>query len=305
MMRNYCCAIFIALLVLSGCGSGDGDSRVLAWGSRGGIKGKFASPRAIDVYENFVYVADRVGRVQKFDLQGNYILEWRIEPYKVGTASSLSVDQNGDVWVPDTHNQRILHFNADGELLSSFGEKGEGPGQLGFPIAITFGKNGELYITEYSINDRVQVFSRDGEYLNISWGEHGDGEEQFNRPMGIALGPDGLLYVADAINHRIKVYTTEGKLVRNIGERGKGPGYLQFPYDIDIDKEGNLYIAEFGNHRIQKMNSEGASLGVWGSPGSAKGQLVDPWGAAVDGGMFYIADTKNHRIQAGPVSLIK
>ena len=30
-----------------------------------------------------------------------------------GTPTSLTIDENGDVWIPDTHNSRILHY--DGE----------------------------------------------------------------------------------------------------------------------------------------------------------------------------------------------
>ena len=288
----------ILLVICIGCFNNKNESDVLNWGSRGSQPGRFAAPRAIEARFGFVYVIDRIGRVQKFDVNGKYLLEWRIEPNDNGTPTNLAIDENGDIWIPDTHNSRILHYNPQGELLLSFGEYGEGPGGFVYPTDICFSDEGDLFISEYGIRDKVQVFSREGQFLNRLWGEHGDKENQMNRPMGIERGPDGLLYIADAANHRLKVYAQDGELVRIIGKNGKNPGEFDFPYDIDIDSSGNLYVAEFANHRIQKLSPQGEPLAVWGTMGNAIGQLCEPWGVSVFEGSLFIADTQNHRVQA-------
>ncbi len=297
-------AFFAILLTVGGC-SGISEEPVLTWGSRGSQPGRFAAPRAIEARNGLVYVIDRIGRVQKFDINGKYLLEWRIVPNDNGTPTNITIDEKGEIWIPDTHNARILHYNPQGELLSSFGEYGEEPGKFIYITGICFGSRGELFVIEYGIHDRVQVFSREGKYLGRCWGDHGEGEEQFNRPMGIERGPDGLLYIVDAANHRIKVYNEEGKRIRIMGKNGKGPGEFDFPYDLDIDAQGNLYIAEFANHRIQKLSPEGKPLGVWGSLGSKAGQLCEPWGVSICGDSLFIADTQNHRIQAPRLSQMK
>lgn len=290
----------VALLgfILSGCSNREAENTTLTWGSRGGLPGRFAAPRAIEARHGLVYVIDRLGRVQKFDLTGKYLLEWRITPYDNGTPTSLSIDETGDVWIPDTHNSRILHYNPQGELLNSFGEYGEEVGRFVYPTGICFSSTGDLWIIEYGIHDRVQKFSREGQYLGFGWGDHGEEDDRFNRPMGIERGPDGLLYIADAANHRIVVYTEEGKWVRILGKNGKAPGEFDFPYDLDIDGQGNLFVVEFANHRVQKLSPQGEPLGVWGSIGTAVGQLHEPWGLSLCGEWIFIADTQNHRIQA-------
>ncbi|MBN2328128.1 MAG: hypothetical protein JXR73_13330 [Candidatus Omnitrophica bacterium] len=299
MMRSRLTGLALFMIAaLAGCSGNGGHPDVLMWGARGGLPGHFAAPRAIEAGGEFVYVIDRLGRVQKFDLQGRYLLEWRIEPNDNGTPTNLAIDEKGELWIPDTHNSRILHYSADGALLSSFGEYGEEEGKFIYPTGICFSIAGDLLIVEYGVRDRVQVFSRTGEYLGKTWGTHGDQEYQFNRPMGIERGPDGLLYIADAANHRLKVYTDQGELVRIMGEQGRGPGQFDFPYDIDIDPQGDLYVAEFANHRVQKLSPLGEPLGFWGSMGSAPGQLYEPWGASIGKDSLFIADTQNHRVQA-------
>lgn len=299
---------FIALLLFAGigfagCGASD-EPNVLHWGVRGGVPGHFSGPRAIEARNGLVYVVDRLGRVQKFDAQGKYLLEWRIVPNDNGTPTSISIDEKGDVWIPDTHNARVLHYSPDGQLIASFGEYGPEEGKFTYLTGVCFGKTGDLFIAEYGVHDRVQMFSREGKYLGRVWGDHGEFEDQFNRPMAIERGPDGLLYITDGANHRLKVYTEEGKLVRIIGKQGEKLGEFDFPYGLDIDAQGNLFVAEFANHRIQKLSPMGEPLGYWGSLGSAVGQLYEPWGVSVCGDQFFICDTKNNRIQAPLLSML-
>ena len=116
----------------------------------------------------------------------------------------------------------------------------------------------------------------------------------------MTLGPDGNLYVADACNHRIQVFTTDGAFVRAFGTAGNGPGELSYPYDVAFSTVGPpaLYVVEFGNARVQKFTPEGKSLGTWGRSGRAPGQLGSPWALAVDRrGRVHVVDSENDRIQ--------
>lgn len=287
--------------LLAGCAKEPSTTQgVKIWGSRGALPGKFGTPRAIDAQDGFVYVIDRTGRVQKLTTEGEFVLQWQLEKIDNGTPTGITIDADGNIWIPDTHNSIILKYTPEGTLLQTFGTYGTEPGQFIYPTDLAVDRDGVLYIVEYGSHDRVQVFSGQGDFLNLAWGDFGEGEHEFNRPMGIVLGPDNLLYIADSVNHRVKVYSTDGQLSRLFGKRGSGPVEFNFPYDIDCDADGHLYIAEFGNHRIQKVTSAGEYLGEWGVMGTGAGELAEPWGVAVDHDMVYVADTKNHRIQVVP-----
>ena len=121
----------------------------------------------------------------------------------------------------------------------------------------------------------------------------------FNRRS--ALCADELrnrLYVADACNHRIAMYTFDGKLIGYIGSAGRGTGQLRYPYDLTLLDDGTLVVCEYGNNRVQLFDAEGKSLAVYGRPGRRLGELAYPWGVAVDAQRrAFIVDSGNARIQ--------
>jgi DNA-binding beta-propeller fold protein YncE len=107
------------------------------------------------------------------------------------------------------------------------------------------------------------------------------------------------LYVTDACNHRIDVFTTDGRFLRTMGKIGSGPGEFRFPYGLDMDSKGRLVVCEFGNNRVQLIDKQtGRSLGIWGTGGRELGQLAYPWGVAVDKEDRVVAvDAGNNRLQ--------
>ena len=106
-----------------------------------------------------------------------------------------------------------------------------------------------LYVCEYGSNDRVQKFTREGEFL-MAFGTFGTDDSQFQRPSGM-VWHDGKVYVADAINNRIQVYTDTGTFVGALGGEAQPLG-LEFPYDITLGRDGALYVAEYGSGRVAK-----------------------------------------------------
>jgi hypothetical protein len=86
---------------------------------------------------------------------------------------------------------------------------------------------------------------------------------RLDRVLRILPGPDGNLYVLDGGNHRIVVFTTGWRFVRQISEVGQGPGELFDPYDFAIDRAGNVYAID-ARKRVQWFSPEGKFLGSFG-----------------------------------------
>ena len=80
--------------------------------------------------------------------------------------------------------------------MRSFGSEGDGPGQFVRPYYMAVGKSGEIIVADYERRD-VQVFSAEGELLQII-GPEGDSKVALQGELyGVAACADGRLFVSD------------------------------------------------------------------------------------------------------------
>ena len=289
-----------ALLTVGGCGGTSGESRAeLVWGKRGISPGKLQKPRAMAIdADDQLYIVDVTARIQVFDRDGNYLRGWRTPESKNGRPTGLSII-NGKLYVADTHYFRVLVYTLGGTLVEeeSFGEAGQRPGDLGWLTDVVQDSAGNLYISEYGQQDRIQKFAPDRTFLQ-QWGGHGTEPGQFMRPQGLAIDQQDRLWVCDAGNHRLQVFDNRGKFLFAHGQEGVDPGELSYPYGLWIDKQDNVLVCEYGNSRVQKIDPAGKSLGLWGGQGRQPGELHNPWTLVQDSrGRTHVLDSYNHRIQ--------
>jgi DNA-binding beta-propeller fold protein YncE len=129
-------------------------------------------------------------------------------------------------------------------------------------------------------------------------GKAGTGPGEFNRPEGICVDAQDRIYVADSCNHRIQIFSADGKFIRQYGTAGSGLGELSYPYDVAVDAHGYQFVCEFGNSRIQVFDPDCEPVEIIGGPGSEPGQFANPWAVALDSqGNLVVADGLNHRVQ--------
>jgi DNA-binding beta-propeller fold protein YncE/ABC-type molybdate transport system permease subunit len=296
-------------------------------GSRGVGVGQLNKPRsvAVDRQDN-LYVVDMTGRVQKFTSNGVFVLLWQMPQTDLGKPKGMCRDGQGNIVVLEPHYSRLNHFSPAGQLLCQWGQRGTNCGQFSLPRAVAVDSHNEIFVSEYQGIERVQKFgfpdtqsailppqqatapaspAHDSPARSVSpprwlatFGQAGTGPGEFNRPEGLCVDAQDRLYVADSCNHRIQVFSSDGKFLRAYGRPGKGIGELSYPYDICVDKEGRQYVCEFGNSRIQVFDAQDQPLEIIGGPGAEPGGFSNPWSLALDSkGNLYVADSQNHRVQ--------
>lgn len=272
--------------------------RVEVIGGKGTGPGSFSKPRSVAVdLEGMLYVVDMTGRVQRFGPDGRWESLWQMPETANGRPKGMDAAEGGGVWVIEPHYHRANRFNRDGQQTAQWGTHGVEPGQLWFPRAIALAGDGTCFISEYGKRERIQRFRIEtGEYLG-GFGEEGTAPGELNRAEGLGVGPKGEIFVADSCNHRIQVFSAEGRFLRAHGKAGQKPGEFSYPYDIRVDAEGRQYVCEFGNSRVQILGPDDRPLEILGGPGSAPNAMNNPWSLCLDTlGNLYVADALNHRV---------
>jgi DNA-binding beta-propeller fold protein YncE len=287
---------WLLLPLLPGCGRSDAPEAV--WGHTGGGAGEFAYPRAIaGAADGTFFVIDRAARVQRFSADFKFLNGWRMPEWAQGKPVGLTVGPNCNLWVADTHYHRVIVYASDGRELRRFGTHGTGPGEFDLPTDVAFDADGNVYVSEYGENNRIQVFDRDLKFLR-SFGELGTADGQLSRPQSIGIIGD-MLYVTDSCNHRIAKFDLHGRWLGQIGQTGSAAGEFRFPYGLDVDENGKLLVSEFGNNRVQRIDpATGAPLATWGRTGRLPGELSYAWAVQhLPGNGAIVVDAGNHRLQ--------
>jgi DNA-binding beta-propeller fold protein YncE len=99
------------------------------------------------------------------------------------------------------------------------------------------------------------------------------GADQLSNPRGLAIGPDGNVYVGDRGNHRIAVFSPQGRLLRTFGTEAAAagqapsdvkiePGQFFDILDVAIGSDAAVYVLDTAN-RVQAFSLEGEYLGSY------------------------------------------
>ncbi len=101
--------------------------------------------------------------------------------------SSLTLDENNNIYVLDSREVNIKVFDDQGKFLRSFGRKGEGPGELDGPGYLNIFRRNEIAVKEVG-NRRITFYDLDGEYKrSLSTARFSSGDMQIDSKGNIFL----------------------------------------------------------------------------------------------------------------------
>jgi len=59
------------------------------------------------------------------------------------------------------------------------------------------------------------------------------------------------VYVVEYNQHRVSVFSSEGKFLKSFGAMGEAHGQFDRPYGVTVDANGFVFVADRYNNRIQ------------------------------------------------------
>jgi len=79
---------------------------------------------------------------------------------------AFDIDEEGGIYILNLgrEEQRVLKFGPDGNFLTSFGRKGQGPGELQMPSWIAVNSDGEIGASDYG-NKKLALYDTQGQLL--------------------------------------------------------------------------------------------------------------------------------------------
>lgn len=170
---------------------------------------------AIDTANRFLYVVDtQQDQVIVYDADTLKLLRrigtggkdhFLTTPGDFGAPQGVAVDQDGNVYVTDTMNNRVEIFDADGNFLSTFGKAGDGPGYFARPKGIAVDSDGHIWVAD-QMQDRLQVFNRDGQLLTSIGTGHGELPGQFKSLMAVAIDKQNRVFTTEQEPGRLQVF---------------------------------------------------------------------------------------------------
>ena len=178
---------------------------------------------------------------------------------KFGTRKfSALMSLSAALWITPLHSAHALFLvgNTTGNNVSKFDETtgtylgnfiAAGVGGLTNPDDLTYGPDGNLYVSSSANNTTGQILryhGQTGAFIDVF--AQGGG---MARPYGSAFGPDGHLYVASFRSDQILKYNGATGAYMSVFAQGNGTaaGLLNGPNDLSFGPDGALYITTQGS----------------------------------------------------------
>lgn len=156
----------------------------------------------VNLDQVLVYDADTLKLKRKMGTTGkNHELT---TPGDFAKPTGMAVDQEGNLYVCDTLNDRIEVFDADGKFISTYGKNGDGPGYFARPKGIAVDGDGHIWVAD-GMQDRVQVFNNEWQLL-ITFGGHGLLPGQFQGLVGVAIDKNNRVFTSEIYPGRVQQF---------------------------------------------------------------------------------------------------
>lgn len=190
-------------------------------------------------------------------------------------AVGVEADSEGNIYILDRYDFKVLKFDKKGKLISSIGKKGQGPGEFEIPGFIIIDNQDNLYVQDI-IRMLLVVFNKKGEFIrNIK------GSGVLSYLSGVMIDPDLNIICGyhpftstddeqifkiskfdRDFNHLSDIYERKGVFIIKKIKMSGGVFSFQAPrYTPGViwtmDSDGRFYVSYNDSYNIKVLSSSG------------------------------------------------
>ncbi|MBD3291177.1 hypothetical protein GF337_20415 [candidate division KSB1 bacterium] len=210
----------------------------------------------------------------------------KIENIPLSEPLGISSDVQGNIYIADTGNNRILKFDENGLFLKSIGGFGWENQQFDMPLDVYAKSVLDVFVADYN-NHRIERYDKDLNYISTLSSDETKSEDlRFGYPRSVAISIHGELTLIDGENNRVLKIDSFGEPELSFGTFADGRGKLDEPIQIDISRDERIYVSDKAGKRIVVYDYFGNYLSEIGT-----GVLEEPQGLFIDlNNRLWIAD---------------
>jgi sugar lactone lactonase YvrE len=163
--------------------------------------------------------------------------------------NDVVIAANGDVFIAQGHtpgdrgDARVLKFDRTGKFVTSWGGKGNGPGQFQVAHGIAIDAKGLVWVMDRE-NQRIQVFDQNGKYVREM--------KYAGLPCSIDIGRQ-YIYMVNGFAGQVVQMDLSGKVLAALGKPGKGPGEFGEAHFIAVSPKDEIFVADSVNGALVKF----------------------------------------------------
>jgi hypothetical protein len=236
-------------------------------------------------------VADGENGIKVFSAEGEFLREIALNPDGYLVVDDLAIAPDGTLWVAESNNQALHHFDGDGNRVEVF--QSEYDDTFDGPLNIEIGADGTIFLLDWledeedsTVGSRVRVLDS----ATVPLAEFDASLPTDAAADDIEIGPDGNLHVLNDGN--VRVFDAAGNLVAD-------PLHvLEYEaYEFEVGADGTTYF-KIAYGPIAVYDAAGNYLYQYGAPQEDDSleiegdEIADVRGmAALPNGDLIVADT--------------
>ncbi len=190
-------------------------------------------------------------------------------------AQGVEADSEGNIYIMDRYDFRVLKFDKEGMFTGAIGKKGQGPGEFETPTFMIIDKRDNLYVQDVA-RGLLVIFNKKGEFVeNIKRTGmlYYLSKVMIDPDLNIICGYQPLSTIDDEqiykiskfnrdFNHLSDIYEKKGVFITKRIRTGRGTFSTQAPrYTPEViwtmDSDGRFYVSYNDSYSIKILSNNG------------------------------------------------